>query len=167
VESFRGHLLLAGAALLDPNFRRSVVLIAHHDEEGAVGVVLNDPADVSVSEAIPQLSSLVEPDEPLFVGGPVEPQAAVVVADFEDPSLAGIVAFGTIGFLPPETGPQAEMGIRRARVFAGYSGWGPGQLEAEMAQESWIVERATPEDVFLCGFCSYAAVCRKDYVGDV
>ncbi len=148
MESLRGHLLLAGAALWDPNFRRSVVLIAHHDEEGAVGVVLNDRTDVTVAEAIPQLGDLVPADEPLFVGGPVEPQAAVVIADFEDPSLAEIIALDSIGFLPPETGPEIEMGIRRARVFAGYSGWGPGQLEAEMAQGSWIVERATPADVF-------------------
>lgn len=148
MESLRGHLLLAGAALWDPNFRRSVVLIAHHDDEGAVGVVLNDRADVTVSEAIPQLSNLVPPDEPLFVGGPVEPQAAVVIADFEDPSVAQIIALGTIGFLPPESGPEVELGIRRARVFAGYAGWGSGQLEAEMREGSWIVEPARPDDVF-------------------
>ncbi len=148
MESLRGKLLIAGASLWDPNFRRSVVLIAHHDEEGAVGVVLNDRADVTVSQAIPELGSLVPPEEPLFLGGPVEPQAAVVVADFEDPSVAEIIALDTIGFLPPETGPGTEFGIRRARVFAGYSGWGPGQLEAEMGQESWIVEPATPDDVF-------------------
>jgi putative transcriptional regulator len=148
VETLRGKLLIAGASLWDPNFRRSVVLIAHHDDEGAVGVVLNDRADVTVSQAIPELASLVSPGEPLFVGGPVEPQAAVVVADFEDPSVAEIIALDTIGFLPPETGPGIELGIRRARVFSGYSGWGPGQLEAEMRQESWIVEPATPDDVF-------------------
>jgi putative transcriptional regulator len=148
MESLRGHLLIAGASLWDPNFRRSVVLIAHHDQEGAVGVVLNDRTDVTVADAIPQLSTLVPPDEPLFVGGPVEPQAAVVVADFEDPSVAEIIALDSIGFLPPETGPETELGIRRARVFAGYSGWGPGQLEGEMGQDSWIVEPARPEDVF-------------------
>ncbi len=148
MESLRGHLLLAGAALWDPNFRRSVVLIAHHDEEGAVGVVLNERANVTVSEAIPQLGSLVPPDEPLYVGGPVEPEAAVVIADFEDPSVAEIIALDSIGFLPPETEPDADLGVRRARVFAGYSGWGPGQLEAEMREGSWIAEPAAPDDVF-------------------
>ena len=148
MESLRGHLILASAALWDPNFRRSVVIIAHHDDEGAVGVVLNDRADVTVSEAIPQLGSLVPPDEPLFVGGPVEPQAPVVLADFEDPSVAEIIALGSIGLLPPESGLDVDLGIVRARVFAGYAGWGRGQLEAEMREGSWIVEPATPDDVF-------------------
>lgn len=148
MASLRGHLLIAGASLWDPNFRRSVVLIGHHDEEGAVGVILNDAANVAVTDSIPPLGSLVPPNEPLFIGGPVSPQAAVVIADFEDPSVAEILALDTIGFLPPETGPEVGRGIRRARVFAGYAGWGPGQLEAEMAQDSWIVEPARPDDVF-------------------
>lgn len=148
MTSLRGHLLIAEASLWDPNFRRSVVLVGHHDEDGAVGVILNDAAEVAVADAIPQLGSLVPPGEPLFIGGPVAPQAAVVVADFEDPTVAQIIALDTIGFLPPETGPEVERGIRRARVFAGHAGWGPGQLEAEMAESSWIVEPARPDDVF-------------------
>jgi len=148
VDSLRGQLLISGASLWDPNFRRTVLLIAHHDEDGAVGVVLNNPADVTVAEAIPQLGSLVAADEPLYIGGPVEPQAAIVVADFQDPSVAEIVALGSIGFLPPESGPEVQDGIKRARVFAGYSGWGAGQLEAEMSEDSWVVEPARPEDVF-------------------
>ncbi len=148
MDNLRGHLLIAGASLWDPNFRRTVLLIAHHDEDGAVGVVLNNAADVTVAEAIPQLASLVAADERLFIGGPVEPQAAIVVADFADPSVAEILALGSIGFLPPASGPEVEDAIKRARVFAGYSGWGSGQLEAEMAEDSWIVEPARPEDVF-------------------
>lgn len=148
MESLRGQLLIAGPDLWDPNFRRTVLFIGHHDEEGAVGVILNRAADVTVAEAVPPLGSLVPADEMLFIGGPVQPQAAVVVADFEDPSVASILALETIGFLPPETGPDVEAAIRRARVFAGYAGWGPGQLEAEMAEDSWIVEPARPSDVF-------------------
>jgi putative transcriptional regulator len=97
VDNFRGHLLIAGASLWDPNFRRGVVLIAHHDEGGAVGVVLNNASDVTVADAIPALRPLVEPDEPLYIGGPVQPDAAVVVADFQDPSVAEILALGSIG----------------------------------------------------------------------
>jgi putative transcriptional regulator len=148
VDNFRGHLLIAGASLWDPNFRRGVVLIAHHDEGGAVGVVLNNASDVTVADAIPALRPLVEPDEPLYIGGPVQPDAAVVVADFQDPSVAEILALGSIGLLPPDAGPDVERSIRRARVFAGYAGWGAGQLEAEMAEGSWIVEPALPTDVF-------------------
>lgn len=148
MESLRGYLLIAGPNLWDPHFRRTVLLIGHHDDDGAVGVILNRTADVTVAEAVPSLASLVPNDEPLFLGGPVQPQAAVVVADFEDPSVADILALETIGFLPPETGPDVEHSIRRARVFAGYAGWGMGQLEAEIAGDSWISEPARPSDVF-------------------
>jgi putative transcriptional regulator len=148
VDSLRGHLLIAGAGLWDPNFRRSVVLIGDHDDEGAVGVILNRPAPVPVSEAAPPLAGLVGPDERLFVGGPVQPQAAVVLAEFAEPERADSLVVGSIGFLPSEVDP-AELGLLvRARVFAGYAGWGPGQLEAELEESSWIVEAARPGDVF-------------------
>ena len=143
-----GRLLLSNASLFDPNFRRTVVLIGHHDEEGAVGVVLNRPFDVSVDEAVPPLADLVRPGELLFQGGPVQPDAAVVVADFADPSDAGVLAFDSIGFLPGEAEPAALVGVRRARVFAGYSGWGPGQLESELEEDAWIVADPRPDDVF-------------------
>jgi len=148
MESLGGHLLLSAASLWDPNFRKTIVLIGHHDEDGAVGVVLNRSTDVSVAEAVPPLADLVPPDEPLFIGGPVQPEAAVVLADFADPSVAQILALGSIGFLPEEMDPDEIGGIRRARVFSGYSGWGAGQLEAELEEGSWIVEPALPEDVF-------------------
>lgn len=146
MDSLAGRLLVSNASLFDPNFRRTVVLVGHHDEEGAVGVVLNRALDVRVDEAVPPLAELVPPGDPLFSGGPVEPDAAVVVADFEDPSVVDVIAFGTVGFLPPDG--DAVDGIRRARVFAGYSGWGPGQLEGELEEEAWLVAPALPDDVF-------------------
>ena len=147
MESLRGKLLIAGPSLFDPNFRRTILLIADHDEEGAVGVVLNRPADVSVGDAAPDLAELAGADDLVFVGGPVQPQAAVVVAEFEDPERAPLLAFDSIGFLTGED-PSSVGGIRRARVFAGYAGWGPGQLDAEMEQDSWLTETPTPDDVF-------------------
>lgn len=143
-----GHLLLSNATLFDPNFRRTVVLIGHHDEEGAVGVVLNRPLDVTVDEAVPPLAALVQPGDLVYQGGPVQPEAAVVVADFEDPTRAGVLALGSIGFLPEEADPDDLGAIRRARVFAGYSGWGPGQLEEELGEDAWLVTPALPQDVF-------------------
>ena len=143
-----GQLLLSNATLFDPNFRRTVVLIGHHDEEGAVGVVLNRPLDVTVDEAVPPLAALVQPGDLVYQGGPVQPEAAVVVADFEDPTKAGVVALGSIGFLPEEADPDDLGAIRRARVFAGYSGWGPGQLEEELGEDAWLVTPALPQDVF-------------------
>jgi putative transcriptional regulator len=143
-----GKLLLSNASLFDPNFRRTVVLIGHHDEEGAVGVVLNRPLDVAVDEAAPALSVLVSPGDLLFDGGPVQPEAAVVVAEFEDPADAGTLAFGSVGFLPEEGDAELTGAILRARVFAGYAGWGPGQLEAELAEDAWLVVPALSDDVF-------------------
>ncbi|MGZ5296188.1 MAG: YqgE/AlgH family protein [Actinomycetota bacterium] len=148
MEDLCGHLLIAGPTLWDPHFRRTVLLISHHDEEGAVGVILNRASETTVAEAVPTLGSLVPADEPVFLGGPVQPQMAVVVADFVDPAVADILAFDTIGFLPSETEPGIEDAVRRARVFAGYAGWGPGQLEAELEEKSWIVEPARSSDVF-------------------
>jgi putative transcriptional regulator len=147
-DGLQGKLLIAGADLWDPNFRRTVLLVGHHDEEGAVGVVLNRPSEVPVVDAVPPLAALVPDGEPLFFGGPVQPEAAVVVADLEDPSIVDIVAFASVGFLPAGLDGREIEGIRRARVFAGHAGWGPGQLEAEMESASWIVEPATLDDVF-------------------
>jgi putative transcriptional regulator len=148
VESFGGSLLIAGPGLWDPNFRRTIVLVGHHDEEGAVGVVLNRVAEVEVAVAAPPLAPLVGPGQRLHIGGPVQPQAAVVVADFEHPERAEVIAFGSIGFLPEEVDPDRMGNLRRARVFAGYAGWGPGQLERELEEGSWLVEVARAEDVF-------------------
>ncbi len=148
MESLKGRLLISGGGLYDPNFRHTVVLVGEHNTEGALGVVLNRPLDVTVEEAVPALGSLVNPGELLFHGGPVQPSSAVLLAELSHPELADILAFDSIGFLVGEISIDVEPGIRRARVFAGYSGWGPGQLEMEMKQGSWIIDPARGEDVF-------------------
>ena len=122
MDPLTGHLLISNATLFDPNFRRTVVLIGHHDEGGAVGVVLNQPLAVAVRDAVPPLGGLVEPEEPLYDGGPVQPDSVVVVADFIDPSRADVLATGSIGFLPPQTDDDIATSIRRARVYAGHAG---------------------------------------------
>lgn len=148
MESLKGYLLVAGPRLLDPNFRRTVVLVGEHSEEGALGVVLNRPSETTVDEAVPELTPLVDGFEPVHVGGPVQPSAIVVLADFAEPERAGVLVLDSIGFLPAEVDPDELGELRRARVFAGYAGWGPGQLDGELEEGSWIVERALPEDVF-------------------
>jgi putative transcriptional regulator len=148
VDTLKGQLLIAGPKLFDPNFRRTVVLVAEHSEEGALGVVLNRPSEVTVGEAAPALVPLVAREDLLYLGGPVQPQGAVVLAEFEDPGAAGLLAFGAIGFLVGDIEPEAVLHVRRARAFAGYAGWGEGQLEQELEEESWILEPALPEDVF-------------------
>jgi putative transcriptional regulator len=148
VDPLGGSLLIAGSSLFDPSFRRTVVLIGHHDDEGAVGVVLNRPTEHTVADAAPPLASLVPSGERLYLGGPVQMEAAVVVADFERPEDAESLVFGSVGFLGEVVDPEDLGPLRRARVFAGYAGWGPGQLEAEVDEDAWLVAPATAGDVF-------------------
>ena len=147
-DSYRGRLLISGGGLFDPNFRHTVVLIGEHNEEGALGVVLNRPLEVPVEEAIPVLAPLVPPGQLLHQGGPVQPQSPVLVAELTDPGLADLPIFDSIGFLTGDVPEEIRPSVLRARVFAGYAGWGPGQLEGEMAERAWIVAEATAADVF-------------------
>jgi len=148
MESLRGRLLISSGGLYDPNFRHTVVLVGEHNADGALGVVLNRASNVTVEQALPPLSHLVPPAEPLFQGGPVQPDSPVLLAELAHPELADILVFGSVGFLVGEISADIRPSILRARVFAGYSGWGPGQLEAEMAVDSWIIEPARVHDVF-------------------
>ena len=148
MRSLRGQLLVAGPALVDPNFRRTVVLIGEHGEEGAMGLVLNRVSGVLVEDAVPPISPLAGPDELVYLGGPVQPQAVIVLADFADPEATDALV-GTVGFLPGEIDDVSELGeLERIRVFAGYAGWAPGQLEGELAEGSWIVLDARASDIF-------------------
>jgi putative transcriptional regulator len=147
-DSLRGKLLIASPALADPNFARGVVLITEHNEEGALGIVLNRPSETGVGEVAPELGDLVS-DEPVFIGGPVQPQALVVLAEFNDPEAAAWIVVADVGFVSADV-DQVDLGraIRRGRVYAGYSGWGAGQLEGELAEDAWIVEPPMPAELF-------------------
>jgi putative transcriptional regulator len=149
-ESLRGKLIIAAPTLVDPNFARTVVLIAEHTEDGAMGLVLNRPAETLVDEAVPDLAWLAGDDEHVWVGGPVAETAVIVLAEWDDPELAGAVVEGDLGFVGADAdGPdEIDGAIRRARVFAGHAGWGPGQLEDELAEEAWIVEAPLREEIF-------------------
>lgn len=149
MSSLRGRLLVATPALVDPNFRRSVVLLAEHSDEGAMGIVLSRPSETTVAEALPELEPLVDPADVVHVGGPVEPSALLVLAEFDDPEAAASVVFEDVGFVPGGTEPVSVAGvIRRARAFVGYAGWTAGQLEAELEEESWLVVDPDAADVF-------------------
>src|SRR5579862_2190153 len=143
--SLQGQLLISSPALVDPNFRKTVVLIAHHDEDGAMGLVLSRPSEVAADEAVPALDGIPGAKDPVFVGGPVQPEAFMALAEFEDVDEAAAPIFGDVGFMPAEAEVD-DLSIRRVRLFAGYAGWGPGQLEAELAEPSWIVVAAEPGD---------------------
>jgi putative transcriptional regulator len=148
-ESLSGQLLLASPALHDPNFERTVILVGVHSEEGAMGVVLNRPSTVTVGEAVPALEQAVAVQEPVYVGGPVQPTSIVCLAEFLDPTPAGLLVLGRIGFPAPDAGvEELTEATARRRVFAGYAGWTEGQLDEEVADGDWIAHAAMPEDVF-------------------
>jgi putative transcriptional regulator len=149
IESLRGKLLIAGATLPDPNFARTVVLICQHSEEGALGLVLNRPGELIVGDVAPELSELVGADAVIGAGGPVQPDALLVLGEFEDPSYAGMPVVGRVGLMGEgrEVADLAEVTFR-ARAFAGYAGWGPGQLDAELARDDWFVAPAGIDDIF-------------------
>jgi putative transcriptional regulator len=147
--SLAGRLLLASTTLEDPNFLRTVVLIGLHSEEGALGLVLNRPSTSTVAAAVPQLEELVDDAEPVFVGGPVQSSSIVMLAEFVDPEPAGLLVLGRIGLPAPEASLEdLAAATSRRRVYAGYAGWGEGQLDAELDRGDWIEQDALPEDVF-------------------
>lgn len=148
-ESLAGQLLLASPSLHDPNFERSVVLIGVHSSDGAMGVVLNRPSELTVAEAAPALEEAVGDADRIYVGGPVQPSSIVFLAEFHDPTPAGLLVLGRIGFPTPDAEiDELSRATERARVFAGFAGWSEGQLEAEIDSGDWIAQAALPGDVF-------------------
>ena len=141
--SLKGKILIAAPSLFD-FFRRTVVLVVEHSEKGAFGVVLNRRADAEVLEQVPDLGPLVERGAPLSVGGPVSPDSIVVLGEFDDASRSAGAVTGRIGVVDPDVASE----VHRARVFVGHAGWGPGQLDEEVEEESWIVGELEDEDVF-------------------
>ena len=146
VESLQGRLLIANGSLFGEEFRQTVILMAEHNEEGALGFVLNRPSamEVELDSSVAQLPLI---ETRVYSGGPVQQEAVTVVAEFESPLPAAHIVFGSVG-LPRFESDQAFEGIARAKVFAGYSGWGAGQLEGEIETGSWIVEPASVDVVF-------------------
>ncbi len=149
-EPLRGKLLVATPELEDPNFFRTVVLVLEHTDDGALGVVLNRPSTAALVEPLPAWAPLAVDPAVVFVGGPVQPDAAIGLGrradDGAEPS--GFAAlFGDLGTVDLEREPlHVAPSVDRVRVFAGYAGWGPGQLEGELAVNGWFVVDADAMD---------------------
>ncbi len=154
MKSLKGHFLIAAGSLTDPNFSKSVVLMLQHDEGGALGVVVNRPLDVTVRQACEQVLGVAcEVDGPLHHGGPCEAVMMVLfpadAADDDDGDDDAIVP--GLRFTSDKqqierllrSGPTAGDDGAAMKVVVGYSGWGAGQLEAEMESGSWLTIPAT------------------------
>jgi putative transcriptional regulator len=142
-ESLGGKLLIASPSLGD-FFHRTVVLVVDHDEEGAFGLVLNRPSESTVGEAVPGVFEDETSEQTIHIGGPVQPSAVTAIAEHDDPGDATKLVVGPVGMVDLDSVPD----IARVKVFAGYTGWGPGQLDAEIEAEGWIIGDARPEDPF-------------------
>lgn len=148
-----GTLLVAAPQLQDRNFRRSVVYVIHHRDEGTLGVVLNRPSEVAVHDVLPKWGEHATAPQSLFVGGPVEQRTAICLvalrAGQDQTGIGGIVGVrGPVGLVDLDSDPeQLAPKARGLRFFAGYAGWDSGQLAGEIERGDWIVAPALPDDV--------------------
>jgi putative transcriptional regulator len=147
-----GTLLVAGVELSDGVFDSAVVLVLDHDDSGSLGVVLNRESEINLGGALPAWADLVSEPRVLFDGGPVSKEGAICLAsplrpEEEPPGWRRL--FDDIGLLHLDTPVEiAEGAYRDLRIFAGYAGWGPGQLAGELMRDMWIVVKAGYADVF-------------------
>lgn len=148
--SFKGRLLVASPTLADPNFERTVILILEDQlDEGALGVVLNRPSEREVAEPLPGWAPAAADPPVIFIGGPVRPSDALCVGRLggTDEAEGWKPLVGPLGTMNLHTDPEeAVPRLDEIRVFAGYAGWLPGQLEQEIFEGGWFVVNAEPSD---------------------
>lgn len=153
VSSLTGRLLVATPVLADPNFDRAVVLLLDHDEKGSLGVVLNRPTPVGVGDVLEGWAALAGEPGVVFQGGPVSLDSALGVAvipggNGDRAPLGWRRVHGAIGLVDLEAPPELlASDLGSLRIFAGYAGWGPGQLEDEVTEGAWYVVESEPGDV--------------------
>ena len=146
-----GRLLVAAPELKDPSFAGAVVLLLDHDEDGSLGVIVNRPTAVVVSSVLPAWTPSISPPEVLFEGGPVSRDSALAVARVlgDDDPVGFRRIVDDLGIIDLDTPVDVMVqAIGDLRIFAGYAGWGAGQLAGELDEGSWYVVDALPRDVF-------------------
>jgi putative transcriptional regulator len=149
----KGKLLVASNDLRDPNFAESVILLIDYSEQGAMGVIVNRETRAKLSRVLPEVADLKERDDPLYEGGPVSRREIIMLVRSPEQPESSRLVFGEIyvsnspdilkRFLEEPSGATAPF-----RVYSGYAGWGPGQLEAEVGVGAWHIFPAAPAAVF-------------------
>jgi putative transcriptional regulator len=151
IESFRPALLLSMPQLQDPNFARTVVLLCEFNPDGAFGVVINRPTDMAASEMVRLEPPVTDGNDlPLYIGGPVEPQRGWILIGDEPAAEFKTIRDGLYLSTSPALLRHVleQRPAPRARVLAGYAGWGPGQLDEELAQSAWLMTEIDLDLVF-------------------
>lgn len=144
----RGRLLVATPSLTDGNFAHAVVLVLEHHDEGAVGVVVNRPSEAALADTLPEWAPRASGPEVIFVGGPVQRDAMIALGRSADTDAGEQLVLPGVAVVDLAEDPGRRSDIEAVRVFAGYSGWGAGQLETEIEAGGWFVVDALPDDVF-------------------
>lgn len=148
-----GTLLVAAPRLVDDNFRRTVVYVIEHQDSGTLGVVLNRPSEMAVHDVLPGWGPHVSKPQAVFVGGPVEQKTAICLAALRTgesvAEISGVIGVqGPVALVDLDSDPDYIVPKARGlRVFAGYAGWGEGQLDEEIERGDWMVLVSLPEDV--------------------
>lgn len=147
MNSLVGKLLVATPLLDEPTFLRAVILVCAHDEQSALGLILNRPVHTeAVAEHLPTWGSVASAPSVLFEGGPVEPTVALSLGQAKSPQ-PDFAVVGATGLVELQ-GPDPTMLYQRVRVFAGYAGWSAGQLDGEVKDNAWFVVEAEEQDVY-------------------
>lgn len=149
--SLAGKLLVASPTLRAPEFTRTVIALLDHNDEGALGLIINRPGNASLLEVVPPVADIASAPAVVFSGGPVEPQVAIALGVTADGStsegwrpIVGPLVTVDLDFDPEVLAAS----LRQLRVFAGYAGWSGGQLEGEIADGAWYVVERLPDDTF-------------------
>jgi len=149
----KGRLLVATPPLDDPNFDRTVIFMLEHHDEGAIGVVINHPTDESLDESLDRWEELQASPGAVFRGGPVDTGALIALAFAKAPitttsdELSPVSGYVASADLTTDPALVAAV-VNSVRVFRGYAGWGPGQLDGEIGAGAWLVLDSEPQDVF-------------------
>ena len=160
MENLQGRLLVAAPQLADPNFVRTVVLMVEHNDQGALGLVLNRPSDKTLKDLWEQLGLKTAADSrPVHVGGPVPGPLMVVhgVAELAEMEVLSSVFLSAKKAHIDQLVPQSSL---TWKVFLGHSGWGAGQLERELSEGAWLTAAATPAEVFSADPELWEQVCK-------
>ena len=154
--SHAGKVLVATPRLIDPNFFRTVILLLQHDQEGAVGIVLNRETTETVADHLPEWAERAAEPGLVHFGGPVEPEIAIGISSSATGESTGVPGLSIV-----DLGTDPETDASPIRVYSGYSGWGAGQLEEELAEGSWYVVQASPDDPFDPPIGQWARILRR------
>jgi len=147
-----GVFLFAVPELHDPNFSQTVVLLIHYEKAGAMGVIVNKPTEFSLEEVLPDLEEIQGQSLPVFFGGPVSQNRMLVLLRSNKPPKGALKVFKDVYYTGDKNALieilQKRSSHKAVRVYAGFAGWAPGQLEHEVSRGDWVIAYANADMIF-------------------